>query len=244
MVTATTSEHLRAVQDQPARGSSAPMNVGTFERTLSSISGSLIALYGLSRGRLTGLILTGVGAGLMYRGMTGHCSGYQMLGVSTARHNPRTSIPAKQGFKFEETVMIQRTPEELYKFWRKLENLSQVMPGLVSVEETGGNRSHWVAKGPLGNVEWDAEIINERENELIAWRSLKGSQVDTAGSVHFRPAPGNRGTEVDVVLKYNPVGGRVGAVLAWLMGEAPEREVREGLQSFKQKMETSSRPTF
>jgi len=222
---------------QPAAGSKAPINVGSMERTISTISGTLIALGGIARGRLPGLLLTAIGGGLIYRGVTGHCSCYQALGISTTHHNPRTSIPAKQGFKFEERVMVKRPAAELYKFWRQLENLPQVMPGLVSVEETGMNQSHWIAEGPLGNVEWDAEIITERENELIGWRSLEGSAVATSGSVHFREAPNNRGTEVEVVLKYNPIGGRVGAALAWLMGEAPEQDIREGLQSFKEKME-------
>jgi len=235
MSTSTLSKD--SLSRRPAAGSKAPTNVGSFERTISTVSGTLIALCGLARGRLPGLVLTAIGGGLVYRGITGHCSCYQALGISTAHHNPNTSIPAKQGFRFEEHLLVNRPAEDLYKFWRKLENLPRVMPGLVSVEETGVNQSHWIAQGPFGNVEWDAEIITERENEVIGWRSVEGSEGATSGSVHFREAPGNRVTEVGVVLKYNPVGGRVGAALAWLMGEAPEQDIREGLRAFKQMME-------
>jgi uncharacterized membrane protein len=124
-----------------------------------------------------------------------------------------------------------------------VENLPRIMRHLDSVKGTGGNRSHWVAKAPLGlSVEWDAEVHNQRPNELIAWRSLEGSQVDTAGSVHFRRTPGGRGTEIQVVLKYDPPGGKVGAGLARLLGESPEQQIEEDLRRFKQLMETGERP--
>jgi uncharacterized membrane protein len=114
---------------------------------------------------------------------------------------------------------------------------------LERVEARGDGRSHWVAKGPVGNVEWDAEVINERRDELIAWRSIDGSEVDTSGSVHFQKAPGDRGTEVKVSLRYNPPLGKVGATLAWLTANDPELLVRESLRSFKRVMETGAEPT-
>src|SRR5262249_24401393 len=125
-----------------------------------------------------------------------------------------------------------------------LTNLPRVWGHLESVQPTGPGRSHWVARGPLGTrVEWDAEIITERDNELIGWRSLARSEMDTAGSVHFTPAPGDRGTEVKVVLKYDPPAGKLGAVLARMFGEDPETEIREGLRRFKCLMETGTLPT-
>src|SRR5260370_25086851 len=100
-----------------------------------------------------------------------------------------------------------------------------------------GNRSHWVAKGPLGTcVEWDAEIYNENPNEMIAWRSLEGADVDSTGSVHFTPAPGGRGTDVRVVLKYNPPAGKLGAAIAKLFGSEPDQQIRDDLRRFKQLM--------
>ena len=108
----------------------------------------------------------------------------------------------------------------------------------------GDKRSHWVAKAPLETtVEWDAEIITEREGSLIGWRSLEGSEVDTAGSVHFTPAPAGRGTEVRVVLKYDPPAGKVGAAVARMFGAAPEQEIEEDLRRFKQIMEAGEAPT-
>jgi len=169
-----------------------------------------------------------------YRGLPGHCHLYGALGVNTAEHHgPATSIPAGHGYKVEESVTVHRTAAELFAMWRRLDQLPRFMKNLKEVRTLDGNRSHWVAQGPLGApAEWDAEIINERPNELIAWRSLPGSTVDTAGSVHFEPAAG--GTQVRVVLKYDPPGGKLGAAAAWVLGAAPEEQLRSDLRRFKQ----------
>ena len=218
------------------------INVGEAERWASLAGGAALGVYGLTRGQLGGLALAVAGGALMYRGLSGQCPLYCALGVSTAdAHGPATSIPAGHGVKVEESITIMRPAHELYRFWRNFENLPRIMRHLESVSCGGGGRSHWVAKGPLGlRVEWDAAIISERDDELIGWRSLPGSEVDTAGSVHFTPAPGNRGTKVRVTLKYDPPAGRVGAMIAKLFGRSPEQEIREDLHRFKQWMETGA----
>jgi uncharacterized membrane protein len=207
--------------------------------------GGVLALYGLSRGSLGGLALAGLGGILAYRGLTGHCEVYHALGISTAEpHSSQASIPAGEGVKIERSITINRTPEELFRFWRNFENLPRVMSYLESVKDLGNNRSHWVACGPLGyRVEWDAEVITERPNELIGWRSLPGSEVDTAGSVHFTRAPGGRGTEVRVTLKYDPPMGKMGHAIARLFGRSPDAEIAEDLRCLKQRMETGETPT-
>jgi uncharacterized membrane protein len=239
----TTARHAQLQDERECASCSQSTNVGTAERVVSVLGGGLLAAYGLRRGTSMGLLSALAGGALVYRGVTGHCDVYQTLGLTSAEHNERTAIPSGQGVKFEESVTIQRSAEELFAFWRKLENLPSVMKHLVSVREIGGNRSHWVARGPFGNVEWDAEIITERPNELIGWRSLEGSAVATAGSVHFNKAPGDRGTEVKVVLSYNPPAGRIGSTIAWLTGRDPESEIREDLRNFKCIMETGETPT-
>lgn len=137
------------------------------------------------------------------------------------------------------SLIINRTPEELYQFWRNFENLPRFMQHLESVQITGEGRSHWVAKAPAGtSVEWDAEITEDRPNELISWRSLEGADVDNSGTVHFERAPGNRGTIVKVDINYNPPGGVIGAAVAKLFGEEPGQQALESLRCFKQLMET------
>jgi uncharacterized membrane protein len=219
-------------------------NVGANERIASAAGGSLLALYGLSRGSLTGLGLAAAGAALVYRGVTGHCHLYGSLGVSTAdRPGPATSVRAGRGVRVDQAVTVNEPAEELFHFWRDFANLHRFMKHLVSLRPDG-ERSHWVARGPAGmTVKWDAEIVNERPNELIAWRSLPGSEVDNAGSVHFTPAPAGRGTVVRVELKYDPPAGRLGAAVARLFGEEPTRQVREDLRRFKQLIEAGEIPT-
>jgi uncharacterized membrane protein len=225
-------------------GQSGPaVNVGEKERLLSLVAGSALGLYGLSRFSLGGLALAVAGGSLIYRGMSGHCSLYQALDVSTA--TPRgsaTSVRAGHGVKIDESVVINRDVATLWRQWRKLENLGRIMQHLERVEEVEGRRSHWTARGPRNYpLRWEAEIINEKENELLAWRSVEGSAVDTAGSVHFRALPDGRGTEVRVILKYDAHSAQLAAPLARWMGAAPEQQIREDLQRFKQQMEAGER---
>jgi len=216
------------------------VNVGEVERWGSFVGGAALTLYGLGRGGLGGLALAAVGGSLVYRGVSGHCDVYRTLGVSTAeRHGPRTSVPAGHGVRVQTDITVLKSREELFRFWRNLENLPRIMRHLESVRDLDGKRSHWVARGPLGvRAAWDAEIIAERENELIGWRSLEGSEVNAAGSVHFAPGAGGRGTTIEVVLKYDPPGGKPGIAMAKLFGQDPAEQIREDLRSFKRFMET------
>ncbi|HEX8474725.1 MAG TPA: SRPBCC family protein [Pyrinomonadaceae bacterium] len=237
--------------DEPmGQGQSGRINVGEKERWASTIGGGALALYGLTRGTLGGVALALIGGSLIYRGASGHCNVYQAAGISTAGdaatagENPNVSVKGGHGVKVEKSVTINRSPEELYRFWRNFENLPRFMHHLESVHVTGEKTSHWVAKAPAGgSVQWNAEIYNEKENELIAWRSLEGSDVDNAGSVHFQPATGGRGTHVKVSVKYDPPGGVVGATIAKLFGEEPSQQIQEDLRRFKQLMETGETPT-
>jgi uncharacterized membrane protein len=226
------------------------VNVGETERWASAIGGGALAVYGLTQlirnGSWGGAVLALVGGSLIYRGSSGHCAMYEAAGINTAgtgagsAKSPVVSVPADRGIKVEESVVISgRSPEQLYNFWRNFENLPQFMNHLESVTTTGGSGSHWVAKAPAGtSVEWDAEVYNDKQGELIAWRSLAGADVDNAGSVHFTPAA--NGTEVRVVLRYDPPGGAAGAAVAKLFGEEPSQQIREDLNRFKQLMETGT----
>jgi uncharacterized membrane protein len=143
----------------------------------------------------------------------------------------------------KKTVVINKSPEELYKFWRNFENLPNFMNHIKSIQVLDDKRSHWVAKAPLGtSVEWDAEIIKEAENKSIVWHSLEGADVDSVGSVAFTSANGNNSTEVKVTMEYNPPGGNIGAIAAKLFGEDPQQQLDEDLERFKQLMETGSVP--
>jgi uncharacterized membrane protein len=139
---------------------------------------------------------------------------------------------------FSKSVTVKRARQEVYDFWRELDRLPDFMFHLEKVTITGPGRTHWVAKGPAGPVEWDAEITDDRLGEVIAWRSLEGSDVPNGGSVRFTDAPADRGTEVHVDLHYDPIAGKAGATFAKLFGEEPRQQLRDDLRRFKQVMET------
>jgi uncharacterized membrane protein len=155
------------------------------------------------------------------------------------RGSANDMVRSGRGIKVKTSITIGRPIGEVYGFWRNFENLPRFMSHLQSVEMLDERRSHWTAIGPAGmQVEWDAETVEDRTDELISWRSLPGGQVDTAGFVRFRPAPGNRGTEVLVEMRYDPPGGVVGASIAKLFGESGQEVVNRDLQAFKNVLET------
>jgi uncharacterized membrane protein len=154
----------------------------------------------------------------------------------------RRQLGGAAGIHVEEAVTVSRPQSEVFRFWRNFENLPRFMNHLRAVSQREAGISHWVARGPAGmNVEWDARIINEIDGRLIAWQSLEGSEVSTAGSVNFRETP--RGTEVRVHLQYSPPAGKLGAAVARLLGEEPTVQIHDDLRRFKQLIETGEIPT-
>jgi uncharacterized membrane protein len=151
------------------------------------------------------------------------------------------SVGSGEGLRVDKQITINAPPAQIYSFWVNLENLGRFMHHVESVVVTDSQHSHWKVKTAAGKtVEWDAEIISQRENEMISWRSLPGAEVDNAGSVWFQPTADRRGTLVRVEFKYNPPGGKFGAAIAKLFGGDAEREVEESLGRLKQLMETDS----
>jgi len=218
-------------------GGDSGVNVGDIERIACALAGGALATYGLRRPNARGLALTVAGAALLHRAGTGHCNTYQALGITTAGSGDQKTSEhhdIARDVHVEKSIVIDKPAEELYAFWRDFENLPRFMDHLESVNNVGFNRWHWVAKGPVGTrPEWDAEIYNEKPNELIAWRSLEGN-VTNAGSVRFEPAPGERGTQVRVVLNYNAPGGKVSALLAKIFGHEPGQMIEEDLRRLKE----------
>ena len=233
------------------------INVGRVERWLSMVAGGALAAYALKRREVPGGAAAIAGAALLYRGATGHCDIYQALGINhrdamTSREkgtgviadrgsDTRAQLGGLRGIHVEESVTISRPLPELYRFWRNFENLPQFMEHLESVRVDSPTRSHWKAKAPAGSsVEWEAEIVNDVPDEIIAWKSVGDADVANAGAVNFSEAPGDRGTIVKVTLDYEPPAGKLGALVARLFGEDPDRQVREDLRKFKQLMETGA----
>ena len=216
-------------------------NVGRTERVLSMMAGGVLAGYAMRRRSALGGAAAMAGAALLHRGATGHCSVYQATGINRVRgtgitadrgSDTRARLGGPAGIMVEESVTIRRPLAEVFAFWRRLENLPRFMQHLKRVDEHPDGTSHWVARGPAGvPVEWDARIINELPDSLIAWQSLTGATVATAGSVHFNETP--LGTRIRTRFQYDPPAGKLGAGVAAVLGDDPAQSVREDLRRLK-----------
>jgi uncharacterized membrane protein len=210
-------------------------SLGDAENWLALGAGALLLLIGASRRSAVGACVAVSSAPLLYRGVTGRWP--DVLGHAQPE-STRTALGGQRGVHVRESVRLEVPVADVYRFWRRLENLPRFMKHLNRVTETPDGRSHWVAAGPAGlAVEWDAAIINEIENKVLAWRSLPGSDVATAGSVNFAAARGGRSTHVSVHMQYAPPAGKAGALVASLFGREPSQTVREDLRHFKQLLE-------
>jgi uncharacterized membrane protein len=149
------------------------------------------------------------------------------------------SLKSGEGVKLEKSITIMRPREEIYAFWRRFENLPLFLSHLESVTQAGPCTSHWVMRTTRGKrLAWDAQIIEEKPNEMISWQSLPDSDVDNAGSVWFTPTSDGRGTVVKVSMKYSPPGGKVVAALAKVLGGDGEKNLEEDLVRFKALLES------
>lgn len=215
------------------------LNAVQVERVLSLVGGGALVSFGLARRSAITLPLALIGGSLLYHGVRGNRVRLPEEWEGVKGMPTSTSVRHEHGICVEKSVIIHRSPEELYQFWHNLENLPRFMSHLHSVRMLDVVRSRWVAKAPGGTrVEWDAEIINDIPNELIGWRSLPNSDIPNAGSVHFNRMPDGRGTELKVELKYDPPGGPLGAAFARLFGTEPSQTVYDDLHRLRQLMET------
>lgn len=169
--------------------------------------------------------------------------GVAALDYYTARQLSRidedaVAVGYEAGIFTRRAITVNKPVAEVYAYWRNFENLPRFMRHLESVRILDERRSHWVAKAPAGKtVEWDARITEERENELISWEAEEGADVYNEGTVRFAPAPGDRGTEVRVDLRYEPPGGVLGSKIAMFWREEPGQQVQDDLRRFKQMLE-------
>jgi uncharacterized membrane protein len=195
-----------------------------------------LLVTGATRRSAAGPLLAASSVPLLYRGLAGRWPGPFNAAASD---DTRMALGGRRGVNVRESVRIERPVAEVYRYWRRLENLPRVMSHLERVTETSDRHSSWIARGPADlRVEWAAELINEVDDQLLAWRSLPGSDVVTAGSVTFRSIRGGRGTQLNVRLQYGGVpGGKAASYLASLFGAEPSQMIREDLRRFKQLME-------
>ncbi len=222
-------------------------NVGPIERWVCLATGALLGALALKRRGILGAAAGALGAALVYRSATGYCPAYGALGIDTTAelgaHNPNASVPYGRGVRVEESIAVARPAEELYAYWRRLETLPDFMEHVEEVTALTQSRSRWRVRAPIGNrATWEAEIINDIPGQLIGWRSLPGSAIHHAGSVHFDSHDG--WTEVRVVLEYAPPARYFGSSVARLLGEEPQRQIARDLRRFKDIVERGEHAHF
>jgi uncharacterized membrane protein len=226
-----------------ASGSS-QVNINKTERMISVVGGSILlasAVRMATRRPGAAIASTLGGIYLLFRGSTGHCHASAAIGRNTANSGSAGS----RSLTITETMQINRPKEQVYAFWRKLENLPQFMTHLKTVQELNERESHWEAKipGGVGKIAWDAEIIQDHPNKMISWRSKPGAMVDNAGEVSFRSINDDRGCEVRAVISYMPPAGDLGQMAAKWLNKTFERIIRKDLQEFKHLMQTTRIPS-
>ena len=233
--------------DWPEERADASQNIGDIQRLVSAIVGTGLIMEALRRRTVAGGVMAVGGISLLYRAATGYCPAVAAMGIEMRpSQDPnrlgRRKVHSEQATKISRSVEINRPPNELYRFWRTLDNLPKIMSHLESVQVITDRLSHWVVKTMTGlpAIEWDAEIINDVENERIGWRSLNDAAVDHAGSVEFEPIGGGQKTRVTVTLQYAPIAGRLGTAVAKFIGEDPELKIADDLQRFKESMEAGN----
>jgi uncharacterized membrane protein len=164
--------------------------------------------------------------------------GITAVDVYTALRQHRTSRK-ENNVDLTAATTVGKDPQEVYAYWRQLDNLPQFMAHVEDVQKTSETRSHWHVSAPFGKtVEWDAEITEDVPGQTLAWRSVEGADINNAGIVRFSPAPRNQGTEVHVTISYDVPGGKLGEALARWAGEDPHQQLDDDLRRFKQVMET------
>ena len=226
---------------QPNQGNSGVVNVSNNERLLSTAIGAFLLSSGINKlfkHPLNGLVKTALGGYLLYRGASGHCALYSSVGKT----KNTSSTPA---INIRTNMIVNKPKEEVYAFWRKLENLPLFMKHLATVTEIDTKHSHWEAiiPGNIGKIKWNAEIVKEEEGQMIGWQSIANSTINNAGKVVFNEALDGQGTELEVVISYHPPAGELGAGLAKALNPVFERIIRQDVMNFKEYIETKHNPT-
>jgi len=218
-------------------------NIGPIERVTSVVAGGLLLSLGLSHGKMLKAIFGLFGAEMLRRGITGKSVLYREIGLHTALPSEPEGKPSfwhGPNLAADAVVTIGKPRKEVYQFWRRLENLPAFMKHLHSVVQLDDKWSRWTLR-PSGKhhsgVHWEAVITDELPNERLSWQSLSGFGIEQGGTVTFKDAPGDRGTEVLVELRYAPPAGVMGAAVAKLLGKDPEQELRQDLYRLRQILE-------
>lgn len=205
------------------------VNVGTVERIAMVAAGSYL-LYKALSGRKKSIPQSIAGGAMLARGISGYCPVYDVAEKSGKLRGANVNIRT--------SITVNRSVDDVYDFWRNLENLPLFMKHLSSVNEIDNLKSEWTAKGPggIGSISWKAEILMDEPGRVLSWHSLPGSTVDNAGKVVFSEAGSNQ-TDLDVTISYHAPLGVAGQAAAKLLNPLFEKMVKSDIENFKNHIE-------
>ena len=213
------------------------VNVGPVQRGASLVGGAALLVLGLKRRTLGGGLLGLAGADLVYRGATGYCHLLSALGIETAQEESGSRVPS-DAVEIQRSITIQRPRQEVYDRWRDPQNQPLVWSHFAEISNADEHGARWRVEAPLRRaLEWETRIIEERAGELIRWRSTRG-RLPNEGTVEFRDAPGDFGTEMTLRVRFDPPGGPLGDAAARLLDDPPKLVLAKALRRFKSLVET------
>lgn len=215
------------------------LNVGPLERVLSVAGGVLVASAGTKTRSLTNVILKITGGALIFRGLTGYCP----LNALAGRNSARQETPS---LEINTSITVKKNREEIYKFWRNLNNLPTFLSHISEVKVIDDLHSHWEANFPgfPRSITWEAKIVEEEYSSRISWQSIEGSMIENAGKITFNDAPGDLGTEIHANISYRLPAGDGGRLIGKLFNTSLERIVKEDISRFKRLLETGEIARF
>ena len=223
-------------------------NVGAADRAASIAAGSLLVTRGIQKRSARSVFGAVLGAGLIYRGISGQSSLYHALNIDTAKKKKHGAEIDENAPEFRRSITIAKSSEELCDLWSEPRILSQVMGHFADVTPKPNGSAgvlHWSARGPFGQaVEWDTQQTREQGGRGIIWQSLPGAEFPSRGSVSFRPGPDGVGTEVTLHLQFEPPLGEVGARVMRGLRKFPRSIAGQALRRFKSLVETGEIPTL
>jgi len=218
-----------------------PINVQGFERVASVSGGVVLLARGLRQGGVAGLFQAVVGGMLLARGVTAKCPVKRALAATAFEKQLAQENGWHSATAITTRIIIRRPRNQVYAYWRNFNNLSHFMKHIERIEMLSDNRSRWVVKAPAGQtVEWTAHVMEDVPDRRIAWETEYDADIRSAGWVEFEDTPDGRGTQVSVMIAYEPPGGKLGHLAARIWHEDPATQLCEDLENLKAILEAGA----
>ncbi|MCE9556799.1 MAG: hypothetical protein K8T91_25915 [Planctomycetes bacterium] len=141
----------------------------------------------------------------------------------------------------EAAIHILRPTDEVFRFCQDAEKLSTVVRHLQLIAPMEEGRTRWMVEGLQGTqIHWDAEMVCQQDSELLAFRSLPGSDIEISGAADFEAGPDGHGTVLTLKLKLALPHSSPSAAILELLGVGLEQMLDDDLQRIKEFLEADA----